>query len=276
MKSFNNKLAYVTGGSSGIGLALADQLLKVGASVHLFARNKNRLDKAVNQLKENNAGIESNRIKISSLDVSDNAMVMDVMSQTMKASGVPDLVINCAGIAYPEYFENIPYEVFRKTMSVNLEGPWNVLSAVLPEMKKRNQGGHILTTSSVAGFVGTFGYTAYSASKFAVIGLSETLRGELKPYGISISILCPPDTDTPGFKEENKTKPPETVAISGNVKLMSPEKVAKTVIRGISKNKFMIIPGFMGKITYLLKSLFPSLLFKIMDGEAGKIHKMEN
>ena len=93
-------------------------------------------------------------------------------------------------------------------------------------MKK---GSHVINVSSIGGFIGVFGFTAYSASKFGLIGLSEALRGELKPRGIAVSVLCPPDTDTPGMARENKTKPDETHAISGNVKLMSAENVAKAL-----------------------------------------------
>jgi 3-dehydrosphinganine reductase len=91
-----------------------------------------------------------------------------------------------------------------------------------------------------------------------VIGLSEVLRAELKRYGISVSVLCPPDTDTPQLVDDNRTKPVETKALSGKAKPMSAEAVAKACIRGMEKGKFMIIPCFSGKIFYLLKRLFPS------------------
>ncbi len=272
MKKINSKLVFITGGSSGIGLAAAEQFLKQGARVCLIARDSSRLEKAAGELKL--SGAAENRIAVCSLDVSDNPKTLATLSELMKTLGVPDIMLTCAGIARPDYFENTDYGNFRRTISTNLEGVWNVLSAVVPEMKKR--GGHIITTSSVAGFVGTFGYTAYSASKFGIIGLSETLRSELKPHNILVSVLCPPDTDTPGFAEENKTKPPETIAVSGNVKLMKPEDVAKTLIKGIKRNKFLIIPGFMGKLTFILKSIFPKLVFAIMDGDVRKTHQREN
>jgi len=174
-------------------------------------------------------------------------------------------------MAHPGHFERIPFDRYEKTIATNLTGTWNVLSAVVPLMKK---GSHVVNVSSVGGFIGVFGYSAYSASKFAVIGLSEALRGELKPRGITVSVLCPPDTDTPGMVEENKTKPDETHAISGNVKLMSADNVAKALIKGIKTNKFMIIPGFMGKLTFILKNFYPSLIFAIMDSDVRKTYKI--
>src|SRR5438477_366286 len=80
--------------------------------------------------------------------------------------------------------------------------------------------------ASLAGLIGVFGYTDYCASKFAIVGFSEALRSELKPHGIMVSVLCPPDVDTPGFAVENTTKPPETVAISEGAKPMTPDEVA--------------------------------------------------
>jgi short-subunit dehydrogenase len=122
----------------------------------------------------------------------------------------------------------------------------------------RNRGGNIVNISSIAGFLGIFGSTAYSASKFGVIGLSEALRGELKRHSIRVSVLCPPDTDTPQLVEDNKTKPAETKVLSSLSRPMSPETVAKACIRGMEKGKFMIIPCFSGKVFYLAKRLFPS------------------
>jgi len=153
-------------------------------------------------------------------------------------------------------------------MRSNLYGVRNTVSALLPILKERR--GYIVNTSSMAGFLGVFGYTDYSASKFAVVGYSEALRMELKPYGVRVSVLCPPDTDTPGFQAENRTKPPETVAVSAGAKIMRPEDVAEALIGGMRRERFMIVPGFDGKFTFFMKRLFPSLVFSITDGQVKK------
>ena len=121
--------------------------------------------------------------------------------------------------------------------------------------------------------MGVFGYTAYNASKFGVIGFSEALRGELKPFGIRVSVLCPPDTDTPGLHEENRTKPEETRQISAGARLMQPEQVAQALLQGLRKNRFMIIPGFDGKFTYYAKRLLPGLVSMVMDWDVRKVQK---
>ena len=269
MNSYKGKTAYISGGSSGIGLAVAEQLAQYGADIVIFSRSSEKLEKAAGKINR----VSTASVKTCSVDLCDNEAAYGNVTKMIAETGAPDILISCAGIARPDYFENTSYDNFRQTVDTNLGGTWNFLSAAVPAMKKK--GGKILITSSVAGFVGTFGYTAYSASKFGLIGLAETLRCELKPYNIRVSVLCPPDTDTPGFEEENKTKPAETISISGNVKLMSAEEVAKNAIIGLNRKKFLIIPGFMGKITFLLKSLFPSLVFSIMDNDVRKTPKGE-
>jgi 3-dehydrosphinganine reductase len=262
MKDYSTKTAYITGGSSGIGLSLARELVKRGAKVVLIARNRDRLEHACNELESLTTAGHRN-VSIVSLDVSNIDQAREMLPKTVELSGAPDILVNSAGIAYSNYFEKIPYEKFIDMVNINLIGTWNSITVLEPFM--RNKGGSIVNVSSIAGFIGTFGYTAYSASKFGVIGLSEALRGELKRYGIRVSVLCPPDTDTPQLVEENKTKPAETEALSGKSKPMSSEAVAKACIRGLEKGKFMNIPGSSGKMIYLAKRLFPSPVNWMMD-----------
>ena len=119
--------------------------------------------------------------------------------------------------------------------------------------------------ASLAGLIGVFGYTDYSASKFALVGFSEALRSELKAYNITVSVLCPPDTDTPGLAIENRTKPEETRAIAAAAKVMSPDAVADALIRGMARRTFLIIPGVDGRLSVLAKRLFPGVVERIMD-----------
>ena len=266
-KNFNDKIVYIIGGSSGIGLSAANQICALGANVFIFARRIQQLKQAVKEI--SSYKISNNQlILFKQMDVSNFSQVHKVFNIAINEFGTPDILINCAGRAYPDYFENINYDAFDETMKINLFGTWNVVSAVVPHMKKK--GGYIVNTSSIAGFIGLFGYTDYCASKFAVIGFSEALRSELKQYNINVSVLCPPDTETPGFQIENKTKPNETKAISASVKIMTPEVVARELIKGIQKNRVMIIPGMDGKFTFLIKRLFPSLVEFIMGRQIKK------
>ena len=270
MKDFKDKLVYITGGSSGIGLATAKLMATSGASVIIFSRRQQVLDEASKHIQS--CGVSAKqKFAGRSLDVSKRDSVDTVLSSAMSEFGVPDILINCAGRAYPHYFEDISFAQFDDTMKTNLYGIWNACSVLVPHMKAK--GGVIVNVSSMVGFLGVFGYCDYAASKFAIVGLSESLRSELKKHNISVSVLCPPDTDTPGFATENLTKPAETMAISASAKAMSSDAVAKELICGIRKNTFMIIPGFDGKLTYFLKRYIPFIIDMVMDSAIKKTQK---
>ena len=257
MKTFEEKTVYITGGSSGIGLSTAKLLAGSGANVLILARNQDRLDQAVREIEEHGKS-ERQRFCGVQLDVSRHEEVEHVMSATVEQFGAPDLLINSAGRANPRPFEEISYEQFDDIMKTNFYGVWNTIQALLPHMKKK--GGHIVNVSSMAGFIGVFGYADYGASKFAMMGLSETLRSELRQYNIRVSVLCPPDTDTPGFELENRTKPPETKAISGTAKLIQPEVVARALLKGIRKGRYMILANAEGWLIYWAKRYVPFVL----------------
>lgn len=268
MKDFGDKVAYVPGGSSGIGLATARRLAGAGAHVILFARDEARLRAACREVEAARRS-DGQRVASATLDVSRHEDVERVMDEAVRTFGVPDLLVNCVGRAYPGHFEEIGHAQMDETLRVNFHGVWNTVHALLPHMKAR--GGHIVNVSSMAGFLGVFGYTDYAASKFAVVGFSEALRSEVQRYGIRVSVLCPPDTDTPGFQVENRTKPEETKAISASAKMLQPDDVARALLRGIQKDRFMILANAEGRFTYLAKRLFPGLVDRLMDREIRKV-----
>ena len=270
MKDFRNKNFFIVGGSSGIGLCCAREAARRGASVIIFARGRERLEQASRDIADQAASTDL-KFEYRVLDASDIANVREVMNEAAEKFGPSDILINCAGRALPHYFEDVSYEQFDMTMKINLYSAWNTTSVLLPRLKERK--GYIVNVSSIAGFIGVFGYTDYSASKFAVIGFSESLRSELRRYGVRVSVLCPPDTDTPAFEVENLTKPEETKAISGNVKVMQPEQVAAALFKGMEREKFMIIPGFDGWTTNLAKRFVPGIVDMVMARAAARAGK---
>ncbi len=270
MKPFKEKIVYIVGGSSGIGLATAERFAHMGAHLVIFARDLDRLSQAALQISGQRRS-DHQRVDWMQLDVSIAADVDNVMAVAVKRFGVPDILINSAGRNYPHRFIDTSYSQMDETMKINFYGIWNTTSALVPQMKAK--GGHIVNVSSIAGFVGVYGFTDYCASKFAIIGFSEALRSELKPMGIKVSVLCPPDTDTPGFDIENLTKPDETKAISAKAKLLKPEAVVDALIKDLQKDKPIIIPGFDGKFTFWAKRFFPSFVEFIMDRTVRKIQK---
>jgi 3-dehydrosphinganine reductase len=262
MRAFDGTLAYVVGGSRGIGLAAAGQLAAAGAHLLIVARDPAQLGRAAAAV-EARRKHGAQRVVTVSLDVQDRTAVDAAMARAVADHGVPDLLLNCAGRALPRRFEDVTQAQFEETLRVNLHGTWNTCAALVPGMKAR--GGVIVNTASMAGFIGVFGYTDYCASKFAVMGFSEALRSELKPHRVAVQVLCPPDTDTPGFAVENATKPPETRAISASARLLTPEQVAGALLAGIRRGTFVIVPGLDGRLARLAKRLLPGLVEAVMD-----------
>lgn len=269
MKYFYQKKVYLTGGSSGIGLDTARILASHGASVAIFGRDTERLDEARTRIEREKINHDQ---KISSfpMDVSNHSDVDEKIQKAVKEFGIPDIVINSAGIGHSDYFENITYDIFNRVILTNLYGTRNVVSAVLPFMKKT--GGHIVNVSSMLGLIGLFGYSAYSTSKFALVGFSECLRSELRQYNIHVSVFCPPEVDTPMTDLMLKTSPPETRALVRMTGVLTPEQTARILLDGIRKKRFLIVAGFLSKLSYLNKRYFPALCQKVMDLIVRRVH----
>ena len=236
-----NLHAIITGGSSGIGRELGRRLAAAGYSLSLVARRKELLDEAAADIASHFKDPKQ-RVFIHSADVSEVAQAEAAVHACIAKLGTPDLVVTSAGVAVPGHFGDIPLEAHERSMAVNYFGSLYVVRAALPVMRARRKG-RIVFISSGAGLMGLFGYTTYSPSKFALRGLAEALRAELSADKIGVSIVYPPDTETPMLEEENKIKPEETKLITGVVKTWSAEAVADSIMRGISRGAFAITPG---------------------------------
>ena len=250
MKSLGYSNALLTGGSSGIAKALAIILAREGMNVAIIARDEVRLKQARSEI-ELARRSQRQVVEAFSADVTSFEQIKSVVKSLADAGRPPELLVNSAGIVHADYFELIPQDIFRRVMEVDYFGTLNAIQAVLPEMLLREIG-HIVNISSAAGYVGIFGYAAYCPPKFAVKGLSEVLRQELKPKGIAVTVVFPPDTMTPQLEGEMKLRPAETSAINANARVMSAEDVAAAILQGIRARKFLVLPGLMNKVTYLL------------------------
>lgn len=231
MNSLSGKTAVVTGGSSGIGLALCRLLCQEGAYVWMIGRDEHRLqaarEEAVEGLPE-----EQQNLELHSMDVTDVGQVQDGFSEIIKHAGRIDLLINSAGVAHPGEVHDLDLAIFHWMMDVNYFGTVNCVKSVLPAMLEKRQG-YIVNIASLAAVFGVYGYTAYAASKFAVRGFSDALRAELKPRGIDVSIVYPTDTETPQLEYENKYKPAATKALS-NIGDSAPMTWQKPLLPGSS------------------------------------------
>jgi 3-dehydrosphinganine reductase len=263
MIDHKEKLVLITGGSSGIGLALGKELAKSGANVWLLARRQDLLDIALKEIKKQ--GIRENQHFGSiSVDLTDHESVDKLLEQFCRDVGIPDLLINSAGVAHPGEFITLPIDIFYKMMSVNYFGTVHILKTIVPKMVARRSG-HIVNISSIAGFLGIYGYTAYGSSKYAVRGLSDALRSELKPYHVDVSIIFPPDTDTPQLLYEDQFKPDITKYFGGARKPVSAKWVAKNSIQAIEKRRYIIIPGIENQLMFIMSNLLGRMIYPLID-----------
>lgn len=247
--SFQRKHVAITGGSSGIGLSVAVAVIQRGADVTLIARNRDKLEMARQQVLDHTINDEQ-RVGICSVDVKDD--IQNVRRSIQEAEDYAgkcvDVLVNCAGTSVCGCFEDIPPSQFEDMMHLNFMGSVIPTQCVVGNMKKQG-GGRIVFCSSQAGQIGIFGYTAYSASKFALRGFSESLQMELRPHNVYIHIAYPPDTDTPGYKEEMAVgKPKETILISETSGVFSPDRVAEDIVCGVESGKYSISTGLEGWI----------------------------
>ncbi|TDH68995.1 hypothetical protein CCR75_000924 [Bremia lactucae] len=240
----DGKHVFITGGSSGLGLALAKKYAKQGAKVSIIARSLNKLETSKKEIEDVRKNPDAG-VFIHSCDVTDFPSVQKAVDAANQFHGrATDHVICSAGFAAPGYFLEQDISLHKKIMDVNYFGTLHAIKAALPAMAQRSEeggeGGQIVLISSGLGLISWIGYAQYAATKYALRGLAESLRNELKLYGIRVSIFYPGNIDTPGYVEENRTKPSETKTIEGVSELVHPDKVAQSLINGVSDGLFSI------------------------------------
>ncbi|TFG04351.1 MAG: SDR family NAD(P)-dependent oxidoreductase [Promethearchaeota archaeon] len=269
-KTFSEKIAIIIGGSKGIGKAIAKKITELGGSACIIARGLEDLKKTSQELKELKND-QNQFIEIISCDTSDMNKLKPLMMEFIKKRRLPDYLINVVGDNYPGYIQDLELEHFEKVLNSNYYAQLVPTLILLPHFMKAKQG-HIAFVSSVAAYIGMIGNATYTPSKAAVVGLAEVLRNELIPYNVKISILYPPDTDTPLLKRADKIRPKEQFIISEKGGLLSPEEVAEEFINGLLKEKFEIFPGKAGFVNKMYR-LFPNLVRSIIDKDYMKARK---
>jgi 3-dehydrosphinganine reductase len=269
VEAFRGARALVTGGSSGIGRAIAVRLVRAGAHVGIVARGAERLQ-AVRAELVTAAADPARRIAAIPADVATCAQAEAAVASCADALGGLDLVVNNAGVALAARFEETHPDAFRRLLEVNLLGTVYVTRAALPYLRAAPRG-HVVNVSSLAGLLAVYGYTAYAASKYAVTGFSEALRQELRPRGIGVSVCFPPDTDTPQLAEENRTKPAETRALAGTAAVLSADAVASALLEGVARGRFWIVPGRRARLVAWAARHVPGLVRAVIDREVARV-----
>ncbi len=255
------RTAFITGGGSGIGLALAEALAGRKARIAAFdlkfsAVARARLRKACPDA------------LFFEVDVRDAEGVDAAVRKAVAMIGAPDVAINSAGVQVALPFLEISSERYDFVVDINLKGSRNFAAAVLPHM---GGGSHLALVASIAGVVSNYGYAAYSSSKFGVVGLANALRIECKTRGICVSVICPPEVETPMVEEERRTAPAVTMQTKQFAGTVTLDDLCAQVLRGMERDEFMIVPGsWRARFTVFLGRTFPRLMARITDNMIAK------
>jgi len=253
-----DKVVIITGGSSGIGKAMAKEFGKNGSKLFITGQNKANLDIAVDDLRKN--GIEVTGFQS---DVSNEDDTKAMATEAIRTYGKIDVLINNAGITMRALFEDVDVAVIKKVMDINFFGVIYATKYCLPEIIKNK--GSVIGISSIAGYRGLPARSGYSASKFALIGFLEVLRTELIKKEVHVLTACP------GFTASNtriRALTKDGSAQGGSPRdeknMMTAEECASHIYRATVKRKKIIVLTNQGKLTVFLNKLFPTFMDRVV------------
>jgi NAD(P)-dependent dehydrogenase (short-subunit alcohol dehydrogenase family) len=225
MRELSGKTAFVTGGASGIGLALGRAFAGAGMKVMLADIETGALDSAVEDLRGTGADVRG-----VACDVTDSTSVDRAAADAFAAFGNVHVICNNAGVAAAGGIDNISLDNWRWVLDVNLMGVLHGIRTFLPHIRAHGEGGHFVNTASMAGLVSGLGFSPYVASKFAVVGMSEGLRTQLQPLGIGVTVLCPGFVRT-GIGESGRNRPERY----GQAQTLDPASPAAALVAQIAE-----------------------------------------
>ena len=254
MESFKNKVVLITGASSGIGKALAEEALNQGANVSVCARNLEKLQAHFR---------EHPKVFCVRADVGKEEDCRHFIEASLEKFGKIDVLINNAGVSMRALFSELDLNVLRELMDINFWGAVCCTKFALPSILQ--QKGIIIGVSSIAGYRGLPARTGYSSSKFAMQGFMEALRTELLYSGVHVMWVCP------GFTASNIRNTARSADGSAQKetplnenRLMSAETCARIIFEAAQKRKRTVVMTLQGKITVILNKLFPGLADKLV------------
>ncbi|MFD1002334.1 SDR family oxidoreductase [Ohtaekwangia kribbensis] len=253
-----NKVVIITGGSSGIGKAMAEKFGREGSKILITGRNKEELAKATEELRQNGITVQSFQADVSVEE--DNRKMAE---EAIKHYGTIDVLINNAGISMRALFSEVDIAVVKKVMDINFYGVLYATKYCLPEITKNN--GSIVGISSIAGFRGLPGRTGYSASKFALNGFLEVLRTELLKTGVHVLTACPGFTAS-NIRKRSLTKDGSQQGESPRQeeKMMTAEECAEHIYNATVKRKRTLVLTTQGKLAVFLNKWLPGLADKMV------------
>ncbi len=259
-----DKVVVITGGSSGIGKALAEAFGEQGSKIVITGRRLEPLHEVADALKAK--GIETMLVQADVSNEADNARMAE---EVLQRFGKIDILINNAGISMRALFEEVDLEVVKKVMDINFYGVLYATKYCLPSILENK--GSVVGISSIAGYRGLPGRTGYSASKFALQGFLEVLRTEMLHKGVHVLTACPGFT-TSNIRKASLTKDGSSQGESPRDEnnMMSAEECARRIYNATKKRKKILILTSLGIFTVWMNKLFPSLMDSIVYREMAK------
>ncbi|PVU87634.1 hypothetical protein BB561_006245 [Smittium simulii] len=234
------KHCYVTGGNSGLGLAVAKELFKRGATVTIVAQRIEQLKEAAEEIEKFRVN-ESQKVVFVSVDCTDKQKVKEAIEISIQKTGqIPEYVFTCAGASYPGLFVEQDVEVHEKNMNLNYFGSLYTIHECVKRMVEAKIKGNVILVGSTLSMLSFVGFSQYSPTKYAIRGLAEALRNELKMYGINVHVYFPGTILSPGLETENQHKPQITKDIEGAEDGLTPEQCATALFKGIDRGEVAI------------------------------------
>lgn len=257
-REFQNKVVVVTGASGGLGRALADRFGRAGARLALLDLDRAALDEQAGRLSA--AGVESLGLVC---DVSDEPACLKAMAGVGERFGGVDVLINNAGITHRSPFAETDCAVMRRVVEVNLFGAMHCTKHALKSLIERR--GQVIVISSLAGLGPLDGRAGYSASKHALHGMFETLRCEMRPHGVRITMVCPTFVDT-GIDRAAMSGDGRPAARAKPTvgRVASADEIVEKIMRAAGREQRLLIPSWTGKLAYGIRRLAPAVYERLM------------
>jgi NAD(P)-dependent dehydrogenase (short-subunit alcohol dehydrogenase family) len=263
--SFRDRRVLITGGARGLGLALARRLAGEGATLVLMSRTRAELDHAAEELRRQGA----RDVEVIVCDVRDRAAVDAAVHDIESRLGPIDVLVNNAGVIVSAPFEHTQPGDFEDSLATHLWGPLHLIRACVPHMKRRG-GGRIVNIASVGGRVGVPHLSAYSTGKFALVGLSETLRAELAKDGIQITTVAPWLMRTGSHRDAivrgQHRHEAQWFSLAAGTKAtaIDPDRAARTILDACREGRATVAPGWPSRLAHVVDALAPDAMADVM------------
>jgi short-subunit dehydrogenase len=264
MRTLTDKRVLITGGASGIGFAMAERFAAHGARLVLTDINEPLLAQAAQRLRDAGGDVAEYR-----LDVTDSQDVARARERINADGGPIDVLVNNAGTVFGGYFLDVPLDRHLTTLEVNLIGPVVLTHAFLPDLIARPEA-HLVTIASLAGYGGAPGGSTYGASKWGVIGFSESIELELAKQGhthVHVTTVCPGVVSTGLFEGATALR---------LTRILTPDRVADAVVRGVLRDRGYVRTPWLVKVAPVLRGVLPHRAFNAVSEFFGGTTTMDS